>query len=287
MNYQSEVQTAMSIAEGVIKLALGGVTVVAKGVGKGAGRLIALLYAVLKDNRKTAGKTRIANLLKNGSTIKCFGLQDKKLPEFVEAAKKYGILYTIVKDRKAKDGITDVLFREEDVSRINRIIERHGFATVERDAELKVTKEPTKNMGAEFKATEQGETVQDSDVMSDKDIEDLINDISFEDLTQPQEDSKEVEAISGNDLTAEQMKKEFNLGHDKNPQEVLTHKSGDRSGPSSPTPSADEKGSKGRKSVRVEIKEIKEELDKGKAAKAAPAVGEMTKNTVKKGVPTK
>ncbi len=45
--------------------------------------------------------------------------------------KKYGVLYCVLKDRDATDGLTDIMARAEDAGKINRIIERFGLATVD------------------------------------------------------------------------------------------------------------------------------------------------------------
>ncbi len=41
------------------------------------------------------------------------------------------MLYCVLKDRNADDGITDVMVRAEDASKINRIFERFQLATVD------------------------------------------------------------------------------------------------------------------------------------------------------------
>ena len=41
------------------------------------------------------------------------------------------VLYCVLKDRNADDGITDVMVRAEDASKINRIFERFQLATVD------------------------------------------------------------------------------------------------------------------------------------------------------------
>ena len=46
-------------AEQVVRMTLNGVEVAAKISGKAAERLAVLLYAVLKDQKKTRGKTRL------------------------------------------------------------------------------------------------------------------------------------------------------------------------------------------------------------------------------------
>lgn len=60
-----------------------------------------------------------------------FAVKDSDLQLFCREAKKYGILYCVLKDRDATDGLTDIMARAEDASKINRIIERFGLATVD------------------------------------------------------------------------------------------------------------------------------------------------------------
>ena len=50
-------------AEQVVRMTLNGVEVAAKISGKAAERLAVLLYAVLKDQKKTRGKTRLNSML--------------------------------------------------------------------------------------------------------------------------------------------------------------------------------------------------------------------------------
>lgn len=105
--------------------------VAVKLAGAGAKELAVLLYAILKDQKKSAGKTRLANMLKSGKELKVFAVKDDELTKFCAEAKKYGVLYTILKDRDASDGLTDIMVRAEDASKINRIFERFKLATVD------------------------------------------------------------------------------------------------------------------------------------------------------------
>ena len=61
-------------AEQVVRMTLNGVEVAAKLAGKGAERLAVLLYAVLKDQKKTRGKTRLTNMLRSGKSLRSFRL---------------------------------------------------------------------------------------------------------------------------------------------------------------------------------------------------------------------
>ena len=58
-------------------------------------------------------------------------VKDENLKRFCTEAKKYGVLYSVLKDKNATDGITDIMVRAEDASKINRIFERFKLATVD------------------------------------------------------------------------------------------------------------------------------------------------------------
>ena len=118
-------------AEQVVRMSLEGTEMAVKLVGSGAKQLAILLYAVLKDQKKTSGKVRLANMLRSGKELKVFAIHDHDLPKFCAEAKKYGVLFTVLKDRDANDGLTDIMVRAEDASKINRIFERFNLATVD------------------------------------------------------------------------------------------------------------------------------------------------------------
>ena len=61
-------------AEQVVRMTLNGVEVAAKISGKAAERLAVLLYAVLKDQKKTRGKTRLTSMLRSGKELKVFSV---------------------------------------------------------------------------------------------------------------------------------------------------------------------------------------------------------------------
>lgn len=118
-------------AEQVVRMSLNGVEVAAKISGKAAERLAVLLYAVLRDQKKTRGKIRLTNMLKSGKELKVFAVKDSELAKFCDEAKKYGVLYCVLKDKNANDGLTDIMVRAEDASKVNRIFERFGLAVAE------------------------------------------------------------------------------------------------------------------------------------------------------------
>ena len=130
-------------AEQVVRMSLNGIEIAAKISGKAAERLAVLLYAVLKDQKRTKGKVRLTNMLRSGKELKVFAVQDGELEKFSRAAKQYGVLYCMLKDRKNSSGLTDIMVRADDAGKINRIFERFNLATIDM-ASVKTEIEKTK-----------------------------------------------------------------------------------------------------------------------------------------------
>ena len=112
-------------------MSLEGTEMAVKLAGKGAERLAVLLFTVLKDQKRTKGRLRLTSMLRSGKELKVFSITDRDLPKFCAEAKKYGVLYTVLKDRDVNDGQTDLMVRAEDSSKINRIFERFKLAAVD------------------------------------------------------------------------------------------------------------------------------------------------------------
>lgn len=119
-------------AEQIVRMSLEGVQVAAKITGDGAERLAKILVLALKDTSKSKGKASLSKLLKSNKPIKVFEIKDRDLKKFCQAAKKYGVLYHVLKDKGAKDGKCDIMVRAEDASKVNRIFERFELGTVDK-----------------------------------------------------------------------------------------------------------------------------------------------------------
>jgi hypothetical protein len=118
-------------ADQIVNLSLKGIEVLAKISGEGAKNLATYLYAVLKDQKKTKGKTRLESLLRSGKELKVLSVRNEDLKQFTHEAKRYGVLYCALRDKKSLDGMCDIMVRAEDASKINRIVERFKLATVD------------------------------------------------------------------------------------------------------------------------------------------------------------
>ena len=134
-------------AEQVVRLSLEGVEVAAKITGNGAKNIALLLYATLKQEQKTKGKARLTSMLKSGKELKVYTITQKDLAKFSQEAKRYGVLYCVLKDKSNKDpnAAVDVIARAEDASMIQRITERFRLATVNRaDVSLDIQRDRDK-----------------------------------------------------------------------------------------------------------------------------------------------
>ena len=151
-------------AEQVVRMTLNGVEVAAKISGKAAERLAVLLYAVLKDQKKTRGKTRLNSMLRSGKELKVFAIGDRDLEKFCREAKKYGILYCVLKDKTANDGHNDVFVRAEDASKINRIFDRFGIATADiGSARTEIVKAKEEQKNADIPVPDRNTTEKDKE----------------------------------------------------------------------------------------------------------------------------
>ena len=134
-------------AEQIVRLSLEGAEVAARITGNGAKNIALLLYATLKQEQKTKGKARLTSMLKSGKELKVYTITNKDLAKFSQEAKRYGVLYCVLKDRKNTDpnAAVDVIARAEDASKIQRITERFKLATVNRaDVSLDIQRDKDK-----------------------------------------------------------------------------------------------------------------------------------------------
>ncbi len=93
----------------------------------GAKNLAALLLALAQDNKKLSGKTNMARLLREGRELKVFSIRESDLADFKSFAKK-NVLYSVVKDKRAKNGMVNLITSVDYVSQVNHFMESRGYA---------------------------------------------------------------------------------------------------------------------------------------------------------------
>ena len=123
-------------AEQIVRMSLEGVEVAAKITGAAAKEVATFLVAALRNKDstlKTKGKARLASMLKSGKALEIFSVKDSDLQKFYQGAKQYGIVYAVLRDKKGdRDGMCDIMVKADDAPKINRVIERFKFATVDK-----------------------------------------------------------------------------------------------------------------------------------------------------------
>ncbi|MDO5002760.1 MAG: PcfB family protein [bacterium] len=155
-------------AESVVRIVLQGTEMYLRVAGSATKELLALLAALSKGHTKTKGKTSLSKILKSGKEIKVFSIKQDDLKKFAEEAKRYGVLYHAIVNKKDKnpDSLVDIMVKAEDASKINRIVQKFNLYTtnnatikheIEKEQEQAKVKEESKN--------------------KDKKVEDLVDDI--------------------------------------------------------------------------------------------------------------
>ena len=156
--------TSGEAADQVVRMSLEVGEAALKISGTGAKHLAVMLYAVLKEKKKTKGRVRLETLVKSGRPLTVFSVKESDLKQFVQEAKRYGVLYCAVRNpRGSSDGLVDVIVKEEDAPRINRIVDRFQFASVTEAAKIKTEIERTRAEKAKAGKSEKQEKKPEKD----------------------------------------------------------------------------------------------------------------------------
>jgi hypothetical protein len=160
-------------AEQVVRLAMEGGEVILKLTGSAAKELGVFLVAALKNKNgklKLKGRTRLNALLKSGKDVDVFSIRNSDLKAFAERAKKYGIVYAVVRDRNLNSaGMCDIMVKIDDAPRISTLVESLNIATVSRGRieSHQVMREKTdKTKGAEPDAPDKNDTEKQRNALS-------------------------------------------------------------------------------------------------------------------------
>ena len=251
--------TGGEAAEQIVRMSLEGFEVAAKITGAGAKNIAILLYSILKEEKKTKGKARLTNMLRSGKELKVFTVKRGDLQKFTQEAKKYGVLYCVLADRRNKDpnAEVDVIARAEDASKISRIVERFSLASVD-TASIVTEAEKSKDGKEAAKEKKDGQPEPE--------------------ITTPEKAEKEklMDALMGKPIQKEE--------NAPNPSVAKTEKS-PLSEPTSEQPKKSAEGATMTKSekpsVREELRKIKESR-KEQEADASPVSREKASDKAKK-----
>lgn len=244
-------------AEQIVRITIDEMVVFLKVAGELSKNAIAMLNTICKDREQTMGKTTLKNMLKTGSGLKLYSIDAKDLKTFSKEAKNYGILYCALTSKQEEkiDGTVDLMVREEDAARVNRIAKRFNFSTVD--------------ITAIEHDLEREKQAKEKELYNDESVEKSPVEIMVDDLLATEETTKEEQETPINEQELEQEL----IRQIQNPSNTqkLSAENESQLEPLSSTKKNEEKTEEtrkidnGKKSVREELTAIAVELEEKKA----------------------
>ena len=110
-------------ADQVVRYTLEGTEFALRLSGTAAKNFAVFVAAVLRDQKKTRGKTNLTRLLREGKPLKFFSVPADRMREFAQEAKRHGLLFVPMRDRNDPEHI-EVAIWAEDSAKVERIIDR-------------------------------------------------------------------------------------------------------------------------------------------------------------------
>ena len=129
MNTSGEVADLM--AKEAIQMTESAVKLTALGVKN----LAAIVMALANDDGKTEGVAKLKQMLKTGKQLCIMQIKETDLKKFNAEAKNYGIMYRPVADKTNDNGLCDVIAFQDDIPRLNYIMEKLGYSATEHEIE--------------------------------------------------------------------------------------------------------------------------------------------------------
>lgn len=117
-------------AQMITRVVISGSVFIVKLAGKEAMQMAKFLSAFADGELATSGEIKLKTLLKSGQPLKVFSLKgDENFISFARGASEYGIVYSVVKrtDQEKTDQLFDIMVKQSDASKINRVIEKYGL----------------------------------------------------------------------------------------------------------------------------------------------------------------
>ena len=88
--------------------------------------------AAVNKIHPTTGKQSVKTLIRQGQGVSSIPLADEGLKDFQKIAKKYGVDFTVVKDKEASPPVYTVFFKAKDMDAITRILQDYSAKQVKK-----------------------------------------------------------------------------------------------------------------------------------------------------------
>ena len=255
MNYGSDP------ADQIVRFSLDGTEMVLKLSGLAAKNFALFVYAVLNEQQKVRGKTKLVRMLKERRPFKFFRIPEDRMREFAREAKDHGLLYTAIRN-KSRQGQIELVVFADDASKVNRILDnlnmdfvqaQAGEATVEQVPAVPGTEQPSAVPDKKPEPAVEVETVTTEHGPVDFQVGNNEEEFNFSDTADAAKEQVPENFTSGREPAD-------NAPAERNPSEPSSHSNG-----SSSEASGGEKPS-----VKKELEEIRKEQASKKEEKAKP-----------------
>lgn len=255
MNYGSDP------ADQIVRISLEGTEMVLKLSGLAAKNFALFVYAVLNDQQKVRGKTKLVRMLKERRPFKFFTVPEDRMKEFAKEAKDHGLLYTAIRNKQRPGQIELVVFAD-DAAKVNRILDNMGLDFVKAQSGEARFEEPGK---------EQHEKASEQDVSGNEQppetqtVQTPDGAVDFEVGAE-----EEVFNFTGEgEAQKEQEPENFTPGREQTDAAPAEESPSEPSSPSSGS-SSGESGGEQKPSVKQELENIRKEQAAKKEEKAKP-----------------
>lgn len=169
-------------ADQIVRYSMEGMDYSLRLSGTLAKNLAVFFAAVLKDQKKSYGKTRMVRMLKENRPLKFFTVPKDRLKEFAREGKKRGLLYVVIRDRQ-NPAQCEIMVFADDAAKVNRVMDKMNLDFLQSESG-----EAVQEVAREAEQSEQTvETATETVEMSEGEIQfelgDLEEDFGFEDST--------------------------------------------------------------------------------------------------------
>lgn len=166
-------------ADQVVRYTLEGTEFALRISGTAAKNFAIFAAAVLRDQKKTRGKTNLTRLLREGKPLKFFSVSADRMREFAQEAKRHGLLFVPIRDHNDPDHI-EIAIWADDAAKVERIIERMQLDVVETgEAEIISEVTPEQNMPRQKEAEPDHPATHTADSPIPFELDDADYDLGF------------------------------------------------------------------------------------------------------------
>jgi len=116
-------------ADQVVRMMLSGTEVAVRLGGSALRNLLALTLALAKNRKTVSGKLNMRKMLHETRDLRRFPMTPEQYKKFSKVAKKYKLLYSVIRDKDGHGKIMDVILPVTELDRANAIFDRILYTT--------------------------------------------------------------------------------------------------------------------------------------------------------------